>query len=290
MNTQTASTRATGAYTSAGAIEGRQASEILLRFGRLLFAVSIVGLGVEHLVFGQFITGRPPGWPQSLPGGEIWAYLTGMIIVLAGGAIVIEKHGRLAALSFALLIFLWALLRHLPVIATTEVLSPDYTKAVKALALVGGGLIVAATFSRLESARFSKVVALANRDDTLLTIGTVCLAVFMVNNGLQHFIYVDFVASLIPAWFPGDPVFWTYASAFMLFAGALGMLYRPMAHLAALLTAIMIFAWVWIVHVPRFFVGISDQIAVFEAPAMAGIAFMIAALRRKKQVANETTH
>ncbi|HEX7116717.1 MAG TPA: hypothetical protein VF193_16445 [Steroidobacter sp.] len=287
MSTQTASTPAAGDYPAARTLEAReanQASTILLRFGRILFALSIIGLGVEHFVFGQFVTGRAPAWPQTLPGQQIWAYLTGLIIVLAGAAMVIGKKGRLAAFGFALLLFLWALLRHIPVIATTEVLSPDYTKAVKALALVGGGLIAAATLGKSESARFPKVAALANRDGTLLSIGTVCLVVFMVNNGLQHFIYTEFVASLIPAWFPGDAVFWTYASAFMLFAGAIGMLYRRTAYLAALLTAMMIFAWVWIVHVPRFFVGISDQIAVFEAPAMAGIAFMIAALRRKERV------
>jgi uncharacterized membrane protein len=287
MNTRTANTRAAGNYRASRAIEGgesERAGTIPLRFGRILFALSIIGLGVEHFVFGQFVTGRAPAWPQSLPGQEIWAYATGLIIVLAGAAMVMEKQGRLAAFSFAVLIFLWALLRHIPVIAATEVLSPNYTKAVKALALVGGGLIAAATFGKFESPRFPKVVALANRDGTLLAIGTVCLAVFMVNNGLQHFIYRDFVASLIPAWFPGDAVFWTRASAFMLFAGAAGMLYRRTAYLASLLTGVMIFAWVWIVHVPRFFVGISDQIAVFEAPAMAGIAFMIAALRRKERV------
>ena len=44
-------------------------------------------------------------------------------------------------------------------------------------------------------------------------------------------------------------------------------------------TGVMVFAWVWIVHVPRVHVGVSDQIAVFEAPAIAGIALMIAGWR-----------
>jgi hypothetical protein len=60
------------------------------------------------------------------------------------------------------------------------------------------------------------------------------------------------------------------------------MLYRPTAGIAALLTGVMVFAWVWIVHVPRVHVGVSDQIAVFEAPAIAGIAFMIAGWRYRR--------
>lgn len=32
---------------------------------------------------------------------------------------------------------------------------------------------------------------------------------------------------------------------------------------------------VWIVHIPRVTVGMSDQIAVFEALAVSGIAFLL---------------
>ena len=46
--------------------------------------------------------------------------------------------------------------------------------------------------------------------------------------------------------------------------------------LAALLTGVMVFLWVWIVHVPRIFVSKSDNIAVFEALAVAGVAFVLA--------------
>jgi hypothetical protein len=38
----------------------------------------------------------------------------------------------------------------------------------------------------------------------------------------------------------------------------------------------MVFSWFWIVHVPRTFGGVSDKIAVFEALATCGIAFVLA--------------
>jgi hypothetical protein len=47
----------------------------------------------------------------------------------------------------------------------------------------------------------------------------------------------------------------------------------------------MVFSWVWIVHVPRVFVSVSDNIAVFEAPAIAGIALLLAGYRSKDAVA-----
>jgi uncharacterized membrane protein len=253
----------------------------LTAFGRILFAISMIGLGVEHFVFGEFVTGRAPPWPTGLPGETIWAYVSGLIVVLAGTAILTGRNGRIAAIVLAAIVFGWALVRHIPVLATSEILSPDWTKTVKALAFTGGSLVMAATFVKVEGIRNVLLSTLVNRDREFIFVGTVCLAVFMINNGIQHFIYIDFVASLIPSWFPGDAVFWSYFASVALFSGALGMFYPRTAYLASLLTAVMVFLWVWIVHVPRVFASTSDMISIFEAPAIAGIAFVIAGYRKE---------
>jgi uncharacterized membrane protein len=261
---------------------GGESMARLIPAGRSLFAISIIGLGLEHFYFQEFVTGRAPPWPEWLPGGAVWANLTGIVIVAAGGAILIGRRGRPAAIVLGALIFFWAVLRHIPAVVASDVLSPDWTRAVKALAFFGGALAVAATFPKWKSTGGSAFSRFLDRDAAFVLTGTICLAVFMVNNGIQHFIYTEFVASLIPSWFPGDPVFWTYFSAIALFAGAAGMLYRRTAYPAALLTGIMVFAWVWIVHVPRTLASASDNIAVFEAPAIAGIAFVLAGLSEQQ--------
>jgi len=254
----------------------------LIPAGRILFGVAVIGMGLEHFIYREFITGRAPPWPHGIPGGPVWAYLTGFIIVVAGVAILSGKQARAAAIFLGALLFVWALLRHIPVVAASEILSADWTRAVKALAFVGGALAVAATFPKLEAARSTPLSRFMNRDVEFIVAGTICLAAFMINNGIQHFMFTEFVASLIPPWFPGNPVFWTYFAAAALFAGALGLFYPPTARLAALLTGVMVFAWVWIVHVPRVFVSMSDNIAVFEAPAIAGIALVLAGYRSKE--------
>jgi uncharacterized membrane protein len=253
-----------------------------MRAGRFLFAIAMFGLGLEHFIYGDFVLGRAPPWPWAPRVGLIWAYASGVIVLLASVAILFGRRGRTAAILLAVLIFFWAVLRHVPVVAASEILSPDWTRAVKALAFFGGALAVAATFPRISTVGRVPLSGFVNRDDFLVATGTICLAVFMVNNGIQHFLYTEFVASLIPSWFPGDAVFWTYASAIALFAGAAGMLFPPTARLAALLTAAMVIAWVWIVHVPRIFVSVSDNISMFEAPAIAAIALVIAACRSKE--------
>jgi uncharacterized membrane protein YphA (DoxX/SURF4 family) len=88
--------------------------------------------------------------------------------------------------------------------------------------------------------------------------------------------FTAFVASLIPGWFPGNAVFWTYFAGVALIAGGIGLFIPLTARLAALLSGLMVFSWFWIVHIPRTLLSVSDGIAVFEALAVSGIAFVIA--------------
>lgn len=252
-----------------------QMTRILL-VGRVFVGLGMIGLGLTHFLFQQFTTGRAPAWPDSLPGGVVWAYVSGAVVIAVGVAIIAGYHPRLAALGAATIIAVWALLRHVPVLLGEPFLSPSWTAAGKALALVGGLLAVAATSPAHTDGRETRLSAFVNTRGAFLVAACVCLGTFFLITGTQHFIYTPFVASLIPAWFPGDPQFWTYFAGVALLAGGLGLLIPRTVRLAGLLTGLMVFSWFWIVHVPRSLGGVSDGIAVFEALAVAGIAFVIA--------------
>jgi uncharacterized membrane protein len=248
----------------------------LIPVGRTFFAIAFVGLGIEHFIFGDFITGRAPAWPESIPGGAIWAYLTGLTFVAIGATLLVGKHARSAAILAAVLIGSWALLRNIPVVAAASLLSGEWTRAGKALTLTGGALAIAATFPTIEAARCAPLVRLINLGSEFIVLGRLCLGLFLIVTGIQHFMFTEFVASLIPKWFPGDAVFWTYFAGVALIAGGLGLLIPQTARLAALLSGLMVFSWFWIVHIPRTFLGVSDSIAVFEALAVSGVAFVLA--------------
>jgi uncharacterized membrane protein len=233
-----------------------------IRVGTTFFALGLIGLGIEHFVFGEFVTGRAPAWPASFPGGVWFARLTGIVFVGSGLLVLLGKKARSAAIAAAALIASWALLRHIPVLFASAFLSGAWTQAGKALVFTGGALAVAAAFSR-------------GPTKSWIVLGRWCLGLFLLLAGVQHFLYVKFVASLIPTWFPGDAVFWTYFAGVALIAGGLGLLIPRTARLAAFLSGIMLFSWFWIVHIPRIGVGVSDQIAVFEALAFSGIAFVL---------------
>jgi uncharacterized membrane protein len=245
------------------------------RIGRVFFALALVGLGVEHFIFRDFITGRAPAWPAAVPGGVIWAWFTGAIFIGAATAVIAGKNARAAAVLAAALIAFWALLRHMPIVATDAFLSGAWTRAGKALTFVGGALAIAATFPALRTPRDIPLLRLVNLDDELVTLGRYCLGLFLIITGIQHFMFTAFVASLIPAWFPGNAIFWTYFAGVALIVGGVGVMIRRTARLAALLSGLMVFSWFWIVHIPRTFVGVSDSIAVFEALAVSGVALVL---------------
>ena len=250
--------------------------EKLTTIGRIFFATALVRLGVEHLIFGEFVTGRAPPWPAAVPGGLVWASLTGIAFVAFGSAILAGKHARLAAVLAGALICAWALLRHIPVIAADSLLAPTWTLAGKALTLFGGAWAIAATLPPVEGRRSAPVVRLLNARQEFLTLGRLALGIFLIITGIQHFRFTEFVSSLVPAWIPGSDVFWTYFAGVALIAGGIGLLVPWTARLAALLSGGMVFSWFWIVHIPRMLTSVSDAIAVFEALAVSGIAFVLA--------------
>ena len=262
----------------------------LVAIGRAFFAIALIGLGVEQLVFQEFVVGRAPPWPDGLPGNTLWVRSTGVLVILAGLAIVLRHWARAVLLVLALVVFQWALVRHLPIVAAGALLGGNWTRAGKALAFVGGLLAVAGTLPPIPGKAGGGWRRYANATQPLVRIGGICLGTFLIIAGLQHFKFTTFVVALIPEWFPGNATWWARFAGVALLAGGLGLLVRRTARAAALMTGLMLFSWFWIVHLPRTFVSVSDGIALFEALAFTGISLVVAgAPNAKPPVVMDTT-
>lgn len=249
----------------------------VLVVGRSLFALGVIGLGITHFMFRRFATGRAPAWPASLSGGTAWAYVSGAVVIAMGIAMLAGRQVRIVATITALLIFAWALLRHLPLVLAAPFLGAPWTPAGKALVFTSGALAMAATFPLVRTDRDTMLLRFVNARDPFIAGARVSLGIFLTISGAQHFLFTPFVASLIPPWFPGDPVFWSRFAGVALLALGAGLLIPRTARLAAFLSGAMIHSWFWIVHIPRTFTSPSDTIAVCEALAFSGLAFAVAA-------------
>jgi uncharacterized membrane protein YphA (DoxX/SURF4 family) len=247
--------------------------------GRLFFATGLVAFGILQFIYGDFVPGRAPAWPAAIPGRLIWASLSGVLLIGAGVAIISGKKARWAAAVVGTMILLWALLRHLPELAA----NPHgivLTNTGKALALFGGAFAVAASLPANEGGVTGVFARIINSSDGFIYLGRFCLGIFMILAGIQHFIYTQFVATLIPAWIPGH-YFWTYFAGVALIAGGAGLIIPRTVRIAAPLTGVMLFLWVLLLHIPRAVAAAGPEkrnewTAVFEALAMSGIAFVLA--------------
>jgi uncharacterized membrane protein len=239
----------------------------LTAVGRLFFGVAIVAFGVLHLIHLDFVTRVVPWWPEWIPFRAVWAALVGALLVAAGAAILVGARIRSVARPLGFAILLSFLLLGLPAAAADSLFGGEWTRAGKALALSGGAFLVAAS--------------LDGRPAVFLRTGAWFFGAFLVLCGIQHFVHVRFVETLVPSWVPGTARFWTYFCGLALIAGGLGVMNRPTARLAGLLSGFMIFLWVFMVHIPRALSATdgrtNETTAGFEAVAMSGIAFLVAA-------------
>lgn len=83
--------------------------------------------------------------------------------------------------------------------------------------------------------------------ETFLKSGRYLLALPMVIFGIEHFIFANFVAMIVPPWIPWH-LFWTYFVGIALIASGLSIMAGKYAHLAATLLATMILAFMLLIH------------------------------------------
>jgi uncharacterized membrane protein len=233
-----------------------------------------VAFGILQLVFGRFVRLVPP-LPPWVPWPSFWACLIGAALVLAGVAIATGRGAREALAGVGALLVLSILFLHLPKIATNPGVGAMWTNPCKALALLGGVILVAGA---LPGAQADRSPALARLFRRAAPLSPLFLALFLILAGIQHFVYQDFVATLVPAWIPGAR-YWVYLTGLALIAGGVGILVLKAAPLAATLVGIMIFLWVLLLHIPRAMTDPhppGETAGVFEALALSGAAFILA--------------
>ena len=250
----------------------------LTRVGRIFFGICLAGIGIQQFQYGEFRPVIVPDWPAWLHNSSVAAYIFGAALVIAGAIIAFASKARNTAIVTGLVLFVFFLC--FQVINQLFIIPYQFhlglwTDALKELALVGGCFVMAASYppSARENFPYSNM---------LLPVGRIFYGLMLALFGIDHFLYTDFVSTLVPSWIPGK-LFWTYVGAIALIGGGLAMISKFKLRYTALLLAIMLFVWFVILHIPR---AIADPAgakgneitSVFEALGFSGIALVISAL------------
>ena len=241
--------------------------------GRIFFATAVVASGIQQLIRADFVR-LVPNLPAWMPWPGAWAVAVGALLVVIGAAWLTGFHVRRAALALGALLLATFVVQRVPEILARPGTGFVWTNPSKVLALLGGALVLGATARP----------AATTRDwlQPLVPAGPALFGVFLVICGVQHFVYADFVDTLVPGWLPGTRG-WTLFTGVCLQAGGLGVLLPPTRRWAGWASGVMIFLWVLLLHLPRAIALSRDPgetSAVFEALGMSGIALLIAGLPR----------
>jgi uncharacterized membrane protein len=252
--------------------------------GHVIFAAGTAGIAVLTLIYGDFGLQWQP-LPQGIPGRPMLAYATGAVVLAASIGVFFPRSALLSALLLALYQLIWVLTRGAQV-EPNPLSVGSWLGLCEALALLIGGWILFALL--LRRARASDTTFIAGYRSMLtarLLFGFCCLGF-----GLSHFAYADFTASMIPHWLPG-PLWWAYLTGACHIAAGLGLLCSILPGLAATLEALMLSAFVLLVHVPSLVASPPLDWAptsrlqwtpLFIACALAGSAWLLASSQRSK--------
>jgi len=212
-----------------------------LSSGRALFSLAIVAFGVETLVCAR--SGGHALGPQYdvlpvlpwLPAIPWLAYLFGAIWVACGIGLLFQRTLRTAAAVLGSLLFLCALLLEVPKNAVNLGSIPLRTIVFEPLSLA------------------SLAWLLAGRGATLsfLTRGSrYLLALSLIVFGVDHFLALAFIATLLPGWIPWH-VFWVAFFGVAFIAAGLSIGLNFMQRWGAACIGLMFGIWVVTLHLPR---------------------------------------
>jgi uncharacterized membrane protein len=120
---------------------------------QILFAISLLPIGLSHLVYGQVTAGYVPAW---LPFRIGWAYLTGAGQIACGLGVLFRVLPRVAATAEAGMISLFTLLVWAPAILAAPKTRLPWTAFFISWAIAAAAWVVARTLVAKKSGEATK--------------------------------------------------------------------------------------------------------------------------------------
>jgi uncharacterized membrane protein len=229
----------------------------LYKSGRYFFAFTIIAFGIIQFVAGDFMAGFLPV-SDTMPGRKLFLYLVSTLFLVGGLSMLVPVSYKRAAKFVGYLLLLLVLYPHL-VWLLSELHNPGpWTSIAENIALCGGAFIISG---------FPKFVK----------TGKILFALSLPIVAVQHFLYADFIATLIPGWIPFK-LFLAYFIGVAFTLACISILTNIKTRLACILLGFMFLFWVIFLHAPRVVSNLNKEpewTSMFIAFAFCGIFFTL---------------
>ncbi len=257
----------------------------LIFLGRAFYAAALIVYGFQQLYFGTFRDVFFSVYQNHLPVRNILSYIFGIYLIATGFLIFIPGKGKKASL---LLGSVWMAL-FLGTHITYELISEPnklyhlglWATPLKELALAGGAFVVAYSFEDPLPVKKSFLEKFA-------PYGNLFFLFTITSYGISHIIYAPYMVNIVPKGM-ANHLFWVVLTGTCMIAAGVTLILGLRIRVIALFLSLMIFLWVWLVHVPG---TLSHPIAAyrgnllastFDALAFSGTALLIALTMKKQQ-------
>jgi len=110
-----------------------------------------------------------------------------------------------------------------------------------------------------------------------LIIGSVLFGLAFIGTGLQHFIYLQFVSTLVPAYMPVK-ILWAGLTGVAMILAGVSFLSRRQTTLTAALLSLMMLGFILMIHIPKLTAAphdINNWIRAMQDLAILGTAMML---------------
>jgi uncharacterized membrane protein YphA (DoxX/SURF4 family) len=202
----------------------------------VLYALGAILLGAVGIFFHDFAL-QWQAVPAGIPARTLLVHVSGVLLIIGGGAILSRKGERGGALLLTAFYGLWVVAFHLPNAFKSASHIGAWNAPAEITFLTMGGLALYA--ARAGSPR-----------DPLNLVARLLAGASAMVFGFAHFNYAEFTAGMVPAWIPYK-LFWAYATGAGHLAAGLAFVSGIQARLAATLLAGMMGSFVVLLHVPR---------------------------------------
>jgi len=253
------------------------------KLGHISFSMAVGGLAIVHLLMDNFQSTKVFDTSTTtvyvLTGFLFW---TGLIVFSLG--ISFSNKPDVPAIWMAWLIFLWIVVRHIPLLISDSANPAQWNFTCMALATCGGAFIVAGSFFKNINFGYQKISKEeTSRFKRYMLAGKILLGLSLLVLGFQHVLYADFIASMIPSWIPVR-VAWAWVTGIALMMAGVSFLVNLKIAWSSFALGAMLSSWILILHVPRIISqpqNFYEWIYAFQALTIITSAFVLYGIQRK---------
>jgi len=258
----------------------------IIGIGQVLFALAGAGIAALSFKYGDLA----PMWQFYLPADifwrEAWLYTTALLLLAASVDLFVPRMAVPSAILFALYFAVCAVTRITPIVAHPLEVGAWYG-LVEAMTGLTGAWILCALLRPLTGLRQAPPFA----GERAVRAARIVFGLTCAFYGLSHFVYADYTATLVPGWLPGPMEFAYFTGACHIAAGV-GIIFRFLPRLAAVLEGIMMSLFGLLVWLPTFFMQpppkwatppLNQWAEVVVNIMLAAVAFIVAYSLRNRR-------